>query len=250
VDYAHTCDALEAAIGDFAATVRGIDPSTAVATCPGWDIAALVKHSGYGHRWVEHIVHTRAETPVRFRDVEMGLPEAESAYADWLEAGRQRLLATLRAADPNEPIWAWGADKRVRFWAGRQLFETTLHHTDALLTLGRQPAIDADTAVDGIDEFLDNLPHAVDFAPNVKELKGNGESLHFHCTDAEGEWMIQLNPDGFSWEHGHGKGSVAVRGSASDLLLLIYGRRKPDGERFQIFGEEAVLARWLENAHM
>ena len=147
-------------------------------------------------------------------------------------------------------MWAWGADQHARFWARRMLHETTIHHADALLALGREPAIEAAQAVDGVGEFLENLPHAAYFAPNVKELKGSGESLHFHCTDTEGEWLIRLQPDGFSWEHGHGKGSVAVRGSASDLLLLVYGRLEPDPERFQVFGEEGVLARWLEHAHI
>jgi uncharacterized protein (TIGR03083 family) len=250
VDYTQTCDALDGEIAAFVATVRGADPNQPVVTCPPWDMAALIKHIGYSHRWAAHMVRTRATDFVSFRDVEMGLPEDRRAYPKWLAAGRGPLLATLRAADPDEPMWAWGADKRLRFWARRQLFETTVHHADALLALGREPAIDPAQAIDGIDEFLDNLPHAAEFAPSVKELKGDGESLHFHCTDAEGEWMIQLNPAGFSWEHGHGKGSVAVRGAASDLLLLIYRRLEPDPQRFQLFGDEAVLARWLEHAHI
>lgn len=243
-------EALEAEIGAFAADVSGVDPATPVPACPGWDVAALVKHAGYSHRWAGHMVSIRSDKFVSFRDVAMGLPEDRGAYAEWLASGRGPLLATLRAADPGAPMWAWGADQHVRFWARRQLFETTLHHADALLALGRQPAIAADVAVDGIDEFLENLPHAAGFAPNVKELKGSGETLHFHCTDAEGEWMVVLQPDGFSWEHGHGKGSVAVRGPASDLLLLTYGRLQPEGDRFQIFGDEAVLAGWLANAHI
>ena len=250
MDYKQRCDALEAEILAFAGTARGLDLAAPVATCPGWDIAQLVKHTGYAHRWANRMVGELAAQVVPFRDVQMGLPDDKPAYPDWLAAGRDLLLPTLRSADPDAPMWAWGADQHVRFWARRQLFETTIHHADALLSTDRSPAIDPAVAVDGIDEFLENLPHAASFAPNVKELRGNGETLHFHCTDADGEWMIQLTPEGFTWEHGHGKGSVAVRGSASDLLLLLYGRLKPSGDQFQVFGEQSVLGAWFEKAHI
>jgi uncharacterized protein (TIGR03083 family) len=250
VDYLDMLGALGAEIAAFAETVTGVGPETGVATCPGWDIGALIKHVGYSHRWAGEMVRVRSDKFISFRDVQMGLPAERRNFPEWLAAGREPLLSTLRTADPDAPMWAWGADQHVRFWARRQLFETTIHHADAQLALGRAPAIEATVAVEGIDEFLENLPFAASFAPNVKELRGNGESLHLHCTDAEGEWMIQLNPEGFNWEHGHGKGSLAVRGQASDLLLLTYGRLPVDDERFQRFGDEGVLANWLARAHI
>ena len=153
-------------------------------------------------------------------------------------------MTALRAASPDQPTWAWGADQHACFWQRRLLHETVIHRADADLALGREPTIDANVAIDGVDEFLDNLPHAT-FSRVVKDLKGEGESLHLHCTDVDGEWLIKLNPTGFTWEHGHAKGDVAVRGAASDLLLLLYGRRKPQSEHFQIFGDAALLNRWL-----
>ncbi len=248
--YSDICDALQTEIAAFAQDARGVDPATPVPTCPPWDLGELLKHLGAIHRWAGQMVRDTAQQRLSFRELDLALPQDRADYPDWLARGGEQLLATLRAADPNAPMWAWGADQHARFWARRQLYETAVHHADALLALGRPPAFDAAVAVDGIDEFLENLPHAASFAPNVKELKGSGESLHFHCTDADGEWMIVLNPDGFSWEHGHGKGSVAVRGSAADLLLLTYGRVKPEDGRFQLFGDEGVLASWLASAHI
>ena len=247
VEYSNMVEALGAEIGSFAETVRGVEPAMPVPACPPWNVAALVKHVGCSHRWAEHMVQRRSDRFVSFRDVPMGLPDEQGEYPAWLVAGRDPLLNTLRAAQPDEPMWAWGADQHVRFWARRQLFETTVHHADAQLALGRQPAIAVGIALEGIDEFLENLPFAERFAPNVKQLRGAGETLHLHCTDADGEWMIRLEPEGFTWEHGHGKGSVAVRGTASDLLLLTYGRLKADA-RFQSFGDETLLAKWLANA--
>jgi hypothetical protein len=60
--------------------------------------------------------------------------------------------------------------------------------------------------------------------------------------------MIRLAADGIGWEGGHGKGTVAVRGRAADLLLFVWGRRRADEDRFQTFGDQAVLARWVADS--
>lgn len=243
-DHDSYCDALSGEIARFAAAVRDADPATPVPTCPGWRVAKLVKHVGILHRWAERMVRDRTTERLDPRQLDVGLPADESGYAEWLAAGAAPLVAALRDAGPYGPVWAWGADQRAGFWSRRLLHETTIHRADVELTLGREPAIDTSVAVDAIDEFLDNLPYAPRFTANVAELPGDGESLHFHSTDADGEWMILLGPEGFTWQHGHGKASSAVRGPAADLMLLVYGRRRPEDARFQRFGDDAVLDRW------
>jgi uncharacterized protein (TIGR03083 family) len=182
--------------------------------------------------------------PLSFRELDVGFPEQPIEIERWFRSGGEALLAALRKADADQPTWTWGADQHARWWSRRQLHETGVHRADAELALGREPMFEASVAVDGVDEFLGNLPYAT-FSPVTKDLKGDGETVHVHCTDTDGEWLIELNPKGFTWQHGHAKGDVAVRGAASDLLLLLYGRRKPEGERFQIFGDAALLDRWL-----
>jgi uncharacterized protein (TIGR03083 family) len=243
------CDAVAAEIRRFEEAIAGADLKTSVPTCPPWDVAQLIKHLGLVHRWAECLVRKLAQEPLDFKQIELDLPPDESGYPAWFASGGQRLLATLRAADPDAAMWAWGADQHARFWMRRMAHETGMHRADAEAALGRGPSFEATIAVDGIDEFLENLPHAASFVPSVKELRGNGESIHFHCTDAEGEWLIELHPDGFHWQHGHGKGSAAVRGAASDVLLLIYGRKKHADGAFEVFGDAAVLDRWFANAH-
>lgn len=248
MDHLQYCDAVTEEIGRFAAAVRGVDPSLNVVTCPGWDIAGLIEHAGTVHRWAAAMVRERTLTRLERRNLDIGLPEDKGAYADWLASGAALLTGALRAAPPDAEMWAWGADHHVRFWSRRMLFETAVHRADAELSLGHAPSIDPALAADGIDELLDNLPHAAYFAPQVKELRGDGESLHWHATDADGEWTIILSPDGFTWRHGHHKASVAVRGPASDLLLMAYGRQSPDGERLEWFGDRPLLGRWLANS--
>jgi uncharacterized protein (TIGR03083 family) len=241
------CDALEADITRMADAVRGSDLATRVPTCPDWSLADLAEHTGIIHRWAAEMV--RQLSPERLDRERMDVPvPAPEARADWLAAGAEEVVAAFRAADPDAPMWAWGADQHARFWPRRMLHETTVHRADAELALGRDPVIDAAVAVDGIDELLENLPHAARFRPDVRELRGKGESLHFHCADADGEWTIRLEPEGFSFERDHAKGTVAVRGAAADLLLLLYGRREATDDRFDRFGDDALLSRWLEHS--
>jgi hypothetical protein len=42
----------------------------------------------------------------------------------------------------------------------------------------------------------------------------------------------------------HAKGDVAARGTASSLLLFLYGRVPADD--LEVFGDAALLARWRE----
>ena len=227
--------------------VRGVDLTVDVPTCPGWSIADLVEHTGIIHRWAAEMVRQLSAERLDRERMDVPVPPPE-ARADWLADGAGEVVAAFRAADPDAPMWAWGADQHARFWPRRMLHETTVHRADAELALGREPVIEPAVAVDGVDEFLENLPYAARFRPHVRELKGSGQSLHFHCTDADGEWTIRLSSDGFSCSRDHATGTVAVRGSAADLLLLLYGRRAVDDGRFECFGDEALLGWWLEHS--
>jgi uncharacterized protein (TIGR03083 family) len=242
------CEALDAEIKRFAEVVGDADLDTPVPTCGEWTLANLIEHTGIVERWAAEMVRRGATERLDRRRLDVPVPDRPEELPGWLAAGASEVVAEFRSCDPDAPMWAWGADKHARFWPRRMLHETTVHRADAELALGREPGIDAATAIDGIDELLDNLPHASSFRPHVAELRGDGESLHLHCTDAEGEWTIDLEPDGFRWDHAHAKGTVAVRGPAADLLLLLYRRRSPDGPRCQVFGDDRVLAHWLDHS--
>ncbi len=49
-------------------------------------------------------------------------------------------------------------------------------------------------------------------------------TIHLHCTDGEGEWLITRAGDDVVVTREHAKGDVAARGTASDLLLFLWGR--------------------------
>ncbi len=244
-DHGAYCSFLEREIDRLAAIVEGADPATPVPTCPGWDLVALTKHVGVIQRWAAQMIRDGATERLDPRSVDRALPDGPAGYPAWARSTAGLLLAELRGHEPATAVWTWGNGHSVGWWARRMLFEAVVHGADAAIAVGVEPQIDAEVAVDGLDELLDNLPEAAAFAPAVADLRGDGETIHFHATDAPGEWMITLTPDGFRWEHGHGKGDVACRGPAADLLLLAYGRRNADDERFQRFGDVELLARWL-----
>ncbi|MFC4006522.1 maleylpyruvate isomerase family mycothiol-dependent enzyme [Nonomuraea purpurea] len=223
------------------------DLSVPVPTCPGWTLAELVTHVGQTHRWATHVLRNRVQERIWSRQVPSGLAEGESGDAAWLTAGAATLLETLRVTDPAMPVWTWGPDKRASWWPRRMLFELVVHRADAELALGVDPVVPAPTAIDGVEEFLHNLPSAAWVTRPLAELGAEGATIHLHATDADGEWTITQGPGGaITWARGHAKGDVAVRGPVSDLLLLLYGRRSPDG--LTVYGDRAFLDRWLSAA--
>ncbi|MFI7413067.1 maleylpyruvate isomerase family mycothiol-dependent enzyme [Streptomyces sp. NPDC049627] len=243
--------AVAAETARFVAAVRGADLSTAVPSCPGWTLADLVKHTGSVQRWFSAMLRARIQEPPRKREVDLRLPEREDGYPDWLAESATVAADAFAATDPNLPMWAWGADRHARFWARRMLFETLLHRVDAELALGLRPAIDRPAAVDGIDEFLVNLPFAALFAPKVANLRGPDRTISFRTTDGDEAWLVRLRPDGFGLDTAHPAADTAdatVRGTAAQLLLLVYGRLSYEAEAFAHDGDEQLLANWFANS--
>ena len=244
-DFARDRSAVAEEIAALAAVAEVGDLATPVPTCPGWDVQAVVKHVGVVHRWATQMIRDGMVTRLDFRDVEDRQPADGATWGAWLRAGGDRLATQLEEHAADAPVWTWGPGGTVGWWARRLVHETFVHRADTVLALGGTPEYPTELAVDGIDEFLANLASAATFAPAVADVRGAGETLHVHATDAAGEWMVTLTPEGFAWDHGHGKGDVAVRGPVVGLLLLVYGRLPADDTRFERFGDAALLDRWL-----
>jgi len=75
-------------------------------------------------------------------------------------------------------------------------------------------------------------------------VRGAGESIHLHCTDGDGEWLVRLGADAVVVTREHAKGDVALRAPASELLLFLWGRR--DASAGEVFGDASVLERWQQ----
>ena len=208
-----------------------------IPSCPDWDVAELLGHVGRVYRWAAACVEANAL--VSPRDLP-GPPERDERVA-WVQAGATRILEVLdQPADA--PAWTWAPSGTVGFWQRRQAHETAVHRVDAELARGRPTPVPRDLAVDGIDEWLTLLPNRFGAPP----ITGTGETVHVHCTDGDGEWLIRLTPDGLEVEAIHAKGDVAVRGPASDLFLVMMRRRPPD--TVEVLGDRATLDGFLDQA--
>jgi uncharacterized protein (TIGR03083 family) len=248
IDHSAFCDALESEATAFAETVAGADPATPVPTCPDWTLAELIRHLGGVHRWAAHHVATLAPRRVSSSELSLGPPDDPTKLAAWAGDGVAPMVATFRAGDPDAKVWGWGADRHVRFWPRRMLYETMVHRADGALAVGAEPDVDDRLAADAIDELLENLPHAAYFAPGVGNLRGDGERIALRTRDG-GAWHIRLLPAGFSWDWSSADADVTVIGNAADLLLLLYGRRSlDDTARFAESGDGALIRRFIANA--
>lgn len=232
----HPDELLEAVRREAGAlAAAAVELEAPVPACPGWDIRQLLNHMGRVQRWVTTIVANPSQERPPFP------PRPPVIDVAWFTEGAEELVGALDAAGPEAPAWTFFGPGQARFWFRRQAVETALHRWDAEGALGEPQPLDTELAVTGVDEALDVL-----LAGRPADLGG---SVHFHATDSpHGEWTVRRAPDGTGLlvGHGHDKGDVALRGSAGDLLLWLWGRQVPAG-RLEVFGDEAVLGRWSQS---
>jgi uncharacterized protein (TIGR03083 family) len=202
-----------------------------VTACHGWTVRDLGAHIGQVQRWATGIVATTAQERPPFGE----RPDvADAALANWVREGTAGLIAALRSADPDARLWTFTFDRQLPFWLRRQAQEVSVHRWDAQDAVGGAAPLDAALAADGIDEWLELLavrgPAATD---------GAAHSLHLHCTDVDGEWLVRRSADGLDIERAHAKGDVAARGTSSDVDLYLWGRVSAD--RLEVFGDPELL---------
>jgi uncharacterized protein (TIGR03083 family) len=206
-----------------------------VASCPDWDGEELIRHLGSVHRWA--LEWLTAEDAGAFPPFPEQPASTGAALLDWLVNGAEALIGHLDDDDPLRPVGSFLGPTNVAWWARRQAIETALHRWDAQLMAGQPDPIPADLAADAIEEWFD-LQIARGWNPGPQRIG----TIHLHGTDAEGEWLIELD-GGLAWSRGHQKGDAAVRGTVSDLLLLLW-RRVPPSD-VDVVGRADVLDRFL-----
>jgi len=234
--------AIRSEVDAMAEVARTAPLDTNVPSCPKWTIADLVEHTSRAHRWATaNLAQAPADGPIMDQQQR---PEDE-AVADWLEAGSGAFLDKLSSVEPSQPCWTWTDDHTAGFWARRMAHETAVHLWDAQNAAGAPQPVPPAMAVDGIDEIFELIPFFNRFSNNT-EPWGHGETIHFHATDEAGEWLVQLNPDGITVTKEHAKGDAAARGPASDLLLVMFGRKEPS--TLELFGDTSLLDRWQKRA--
>lgn len=204
---------------DFAACLDDAALSAAVPPCPGWTVRELTAHLGEVHAWAA--LATRAsERPVR---AQIDWPAGAAALADRFLAGAA-VLADALDGPSSTPAWSFSAPHQtLEFWQRRQVVETAVHRWDAQSALGRAEGFVDGVALDGLDEL----------AEVMVPLRISRGQL---ATDAS----VAFVADGVGrWQLGQGQVVAEVRGSASDLLLLGWGRLDADAPGLAWSGDEA-----------
>ncbi|MDA4110822.1 maleylpyruvate isomerase family mycothiol-dependent enzyme [Mycolicibacterium holsaticum] len=231
----------------FGELIRSADPSTPVPTCPDWTLKQLFRHVGRGSRWAAQIIAERRTQPVDPREVRDGKPPDDpDAAFEWLNAGARSVIAAVDRVG-SERVWTATGPRPAGWWIRRLLHEVAVHRADAAVALGADYNLAADLAADGISEWIELMTvNATQHSAPVDR----GRTLHLHATDdglgPAGEWTVVNAEDGVTWTHDHGKGDVALRGPAKDLLLALARRRSVADAGIEVFGDEAVWADWLQ----
>ncbi|GAA2612460.1 maleylpyruvate isomerase family mycothiol-dependent enzyme [Actinomadura fulvescens] len=229
----------------LAEAVTDAHPGTWIPTCPEWSLRELVEHVGQAQRWAAALVEQRAAEPVPLEPV-IGLDAGD--WPEWLRAQAERLTTAVQGCDVE--VWTFLGPRPAAFWLRRMLHDTSVHHADAALALGRPYEPAPDLAADAICEGLDLLssPQAEVLNPNFKALCGGGEALALRAAEAGIDgWVITRTPTGVTWERGNGAANVVVSGGVTDLLLVITRRLPPDDLRVEVIGERPLLDHWLEH---
>lgn len=138
-------------MGVIAGVAASADLDVPVPTCPGWNLADLLRHLGSVHRWATAVV-VSGEQPGHARD-DHG-PQDHEELRIWFGEGAAALLAALAAVDPNRPTWTFGPAPHVAgFWSRRQAQEALIHAWDACSAVGEELRIDPVMGIDGLDEI-------------------------------------------------------------------------------------------------
>ena len=218
------------------------DLDALVPTCPDWNVAKLIIHTGGHHRWVADAVAGGGEEPVS--PGKPGLLGVE--LIEWFRQGWADLAELLDRSDDETPAWSWSGDNRVGFWRRRTALETLVHRWDAENARGEATGLDPELAADGVDEIFQVMVEGGD--KNTGTKKGRALIEIPGRVDA---WLVDLSGDIVPAPERVRAGSdadVVLRASAPDMLLYLWGRKgtevvehEGDTEMF------AALDHWTKN---
>jgi uncharacterized protein (TIGR03083 family) len=200
-----------------------------VPSCPDWRLIDLIHHVGRVYLRVRsHVSRGVASKPETDPAEQLGELPTGSAAVQWWAGEHQQLMTLLDALDPQQPAWNWApVSKQVGFWHRRMAHETVIHRWDAQMALGIVEPIETKLATDGVAEVLDTwLP-----AGRRKGPVDRTGVVQLAATDAEEDWFVRLRGEGVAlldtdtlldYDDPHAR--VLARGSASDLVLALFGR--------------------------
>ncbi|MFG1942643.1 maleylpyruvate isomerase family mycothiol-dependent enzyme [Nonomuraea sp. NPDC048826] len=244
--------AVVAQTSTLAAWVDGKDATIPVPTTPKWTLADLVDHIGATQRMVAMLVGERMTEPSSAFARYVPAPTDSTQWGAWLTDAAAEAEQAFASVAADTPVWdPSGAAAGVAFWSRRLLGEACVHRADAAAALGMRYELTPEIAVAAVEDWLDTMTsrgyweNRPDFAD---AMRGDGQTLHFHATDAPGEWLARREPDRVALERTHAEADITVSGSATELLLVI-SRRRPlsAASTLELQGDRALFTHWIEH---
>ena len=214
--------------------------NVAVAGCPGWVIRDLIIHVTEVHAFWNFIARTGIAGPENYEPPEVS---DDANLIAGFRAGLDELVSTLTTTDAASPCWTWDGSHDIAWITRRMAQEMAVHAWDARTAIGDATPIDAALASDGIDEFVHMMLRFP--MPDTAMLAG---SVHIHCTDVDGEWLIVPNGEQLLVTREHAKGTCAIRGSAHDVLMVLWRRYALSD--VEVIGDAAVAAQCVARADL
>jgi uncharacterized protein (TIGR03083 family) len=215
--------------------------AAAVPTCPGWTVRDLVRH-------VAEVYEHKIASTVLERPPDPWPPDwpADRDPIEWFTDAHGRLLDMFDRSEPTTPsaTW-WPANQTVGFWARRMAHETAVHRVDAEVAAGTSTPVDADLAVDGIDEILFLMLEG-DWSDAPDDAAG-GRRVRIET--GEKGWLVILERESVAIAADGEEGDAVLQGEPSDVELWLWGRagdervtRSGDLDAIRLLRSRLVLA--------
>ncbi|MFI8824728.1 maleylpyruvate isomerase family mycothiol-dependent enzyme [Streptomyces sp. NPDC053431] len=235
-------DALDAAGKALADAAAAAGTDAQVATCPGWQVRDLLRHTTMVHRWATAYVvegHTSPQPDGGEPDL-----DGDELLAHFRE-GHTLLVDALRTAPADLTCWSFlPAPSPLAFWARRQAHETTVHRADAESALAAGPGpVDPAIAANGIDELLSAF-HARERSRVRTDVP---RTLRVRATDTGDVWTVHLSQDAPRTERNADGPADCELGGPADRLYLTLWNRLPQ-EAVTVTGDASLARLWRENS--
>lgn len=178
-----------------------------------WSVTDLAAHLGGVYRWAAYNMGSLTRGDLEDR------PEIAVSPYEWCKEGRDALLASMAANDPDAECYTLSkTDRTVRWWYRRQLFENLVHLWDlrSAADPDAPPAheVPASVHADGVAELFDTF---IARARNLEPLNG---VVRLEATDTGDAWTFGVDWEGDTTDYPDG----IVKGAAADLLLYVWNR--------------------------
>jgi uncharacterized protein (TIGR03083 family) len=209
----------------------------AVEHCPGWTVADLVAHVFEVHWFWGTIAGQHLQEPPS--DDDRPPRPAGAELVAQFRTGAERLVGTLSAADQATRVWTWAPSQQdIAFITRHQVQEAAVHHWDAAQAAGIKLELAHDLAVDAVEEFLTFSVSSITDHPDKPRPSLDG-SFALVATDVDASWTVtdDETPGTLRFSRGAPADLPTISGTASDLLLWLYGRVQLAGDDTELIGQ-------------